>query len=781
MKKILATLIIILGFWPFVRESHASISSQPLSLQELSDRSSLIVVGAVSKMESLWNPERTKIFTFIQIEVEDYIKGAERELLTVRIPGGTAEGITEVHPGGPTFVEGEKVLLFLAPGDGYSDSAGLNQGTYSILGDRVLGMGGSSGKFIHHIKALNGKEPLDFETLSELENEESSEPDLLPFDNLPLEDIRPNAASPRPVISKVTPSSASAGTHTVVTIEGSHFGSTPGSVWFRATDPNVQDRIPNLQLQASVVSWTDTQIKCEVPVAVVNNVFYSSGTFDDAIYVNNGSWSSPAPFYVPFGYMGKKWPTNTVSYYINENADDCVGEGAAVQAAAASWNGYSKFSFVYAGSTNATDYGMNGVNEILWVHDDPGLLAMGPCWIDNSTGMIRECDVVFGDASFQWNTAGIMSGTNFDVQAFATHELGHWLALADVYGVKDMTKAMGRVNDRQAPSADDIAGIQYIYDTPPETISTPRIPSGPSSGVTGVSYTYSAGGAVSNLGHPVEYQFDWIGDYSDESDWGPETRTRMWTVPGTYHIQVMAHCANHPSVGSSWSASLTVTISVPISLTGPSDQSHFTACSLYAPPMFSWNAGETFKSSEIQFSLDPDFNKTPIKTKAASSTNIIASSIWKRVLSLPGRSGGTVHWRVAGTRSDKARTKVFSEVWSMTVDPPESVGNPTVSSASRSSIPTLGLQNNCNVKFKIWFGNNLDLPKATKKRTFLFTVKNPLDNAGGFNKTLTLSQWKSIRTLGGDNTGGTIYWYVESWDGLGRYAKTNVMSFALTD
>ena len=406
---------------------------------------------------------------------------------------------------------------------------------------------------------------------------------------------------------------------------------------------------------------------------------------------------------------------------------------------------------------------------------------MGPCWIDNSTGMIRECDVVFGDASFTWNTAGIMSGTNFDVQAFATHELGHWLALADVYGVKDMTKAMGRVNDRQTPSADDIAGIQYIYGTPPETLSTPRIPSGPSSGVTGVSYTYSTGGAVSNLGHPVQYQFDWIGNYSDESDWGPETRTRAWNLPGTYYVKVMAHCANHPSVGSSWSASLTVTISVPISLTGPSDQSHFTACSLYAAPMFSWNAGETFKSSEIQFSLDPDFNKTPIKTKAASTTNIIASITWKRVLSLPGRSGGTVYWRVVGTRSDKARTKVYSEVRSITIDPPESAGNPNISSASKTSIPTLGWQNNCNVKFKIWFGNNLDLPKATKKRTFVFTVKNPLDNAGDFNKTLTLSQWKSIRTLVGDIPGGTFYWYVESWDGLGRYAKTNLMSFALTD
>jgi hypothetical protein len=52
MKKILAILIITLGFLPFDRESHASISSHLLSLQELSDRSSLIVVGAVSKMES---------------------------------------------------------------------------------------------------------------------------------------------------------------------------------------------------------------------------------------------------------------------------------------------------------------------------------------------------------------------------------------------------------------------------------------------------------------------------------------------------------------------------------------------------------------------------------------------------------------------------------------------------------------------------------------------------------------------------------------------------------
>ena len=32
-----------------------------------------------------------------------------------------------------------------------------------------------------------------------------------------------------------------------------------------------------------------------------------------------------------------------------------------------------------------------------------------------------------------------------------------------------------------------------------------------------------------------------------------------------------------------------------------------------------------------------------------------------------------------------------------------------------------------------------------------------------------------------NKTGSTIYWYVESWDGSGRYAKTDVMSFVLMD
>ena len=37
----------------------------------------------------------------------------------------------------------------------------------------------------------------------------------------------------------------------------------------------------------------------------------------------------------------------------------------------------------------------------------------------------------------------------------------------------------------------------------------------------------------------------------------------------------------------------------------------------------------------------------------------------------------------------------------------------------------------------------------------------------------------AVRRLVGDETGSTIYWYVESWDGLGRNARTETMNFLL--
>ena len=382
-----------------------------------------------------------------------------------------------------------------------------------------------------------------------------------------------------PVINSLTPSSASAGTYSVVTINGNNFGSTQGEVYFRATGTN--HSAPNTFLKATIISWSNTEIKCYVPIGTVSNYPYSAGSFNNAIYVYNGIWSNGHPFSVTFGYSGNRWATDTVHYFINENTNDSVGEGAAVKAAGDAWNNYSNFSLYYDGPTSSIDYGRNGKNEILWVNYNTYSLATTSYWVDLN-GIIIECDIRFNDISYDWSTSGHPSSGQFDVQSVAVHEFGHWLNLLDLYGDNDTTKVMYGINNgglegvKRSLTLDDIAGIQYIYGIP-ETITPPSTPSGPTSGFIGTSFTYSTGGSSSNLGHLLEYQFDWKGDGTDLSLWGSATQSKTWTVSGTYQVRARARCTSHTLVVSSWSGTLSVTITPAETVSTPSTPSGTTS------------------------------------------------------------------------------------------------------------------------------------------------------------------------------------------------------------
>jgi hypothetical protein len=223
---------------------------------------------------------------------------------------------------------------------------------------------------------------------------------------------------------------------------------------------------------------------------------------------------------------------------------------------------------------------------------------------------------------------------------------------------------------------------------------------------------------------------------------------------------------------------------VSITLDAPDDEQEFTTCSLYAPPTFQWTPSEPFKSISLQFSLEDDFSTVPVKATGKAGINelLMKNSLWKKVLSLPGSEGGTAYWKVVGTRDDK--TLVESDIFSIEVEEAAPVLDPAISHTSRTELPppTLSWGNNCNVKFKAWFANDPDFMKrGVKKKALSFKVKNPNDNGGGLIEPLTPSQWQTIRKLVGDETGATLFWYVESWDGLKSYNQTAVMSFELTD
>jgi subtilisin family serine protease len=215
-----------------------------------------------------------------------------------------------------------------------------------------------------------------------------------------------------------------------------------------------------------------------------------------------------------------------------------------------------------------------------------------------------------------------------------------------------------------------------------------------------------------------------------------------------------------------------------ILLTAPMDQASFDACSYYAPPTLRWNTQESVSSYSVQFSEDPAFSFIRVKTRVSGKKTEKRLSLykWKKVLLIPGALGGTVYWRVVGTRSDGI--SVISDTWSIMVSVPQPVGNPALSPTSRMGLPTLGWQNNCNIRFKAWFGDSAGF---FERKILSFHLSNLDPGGGNFLRELTSDQWLAIRGLVNDVAGSTIYWYVESQDPLKRYAITELMQFILMD
>ena len=217
------------------------------------------------------------------------------------------------------------------------------------------------------------------------------------------------------------------------------------------------------------------------------------------------------------------------------------------------WNGFvdycNKSGYIYVWPVRS---GQGPVAETVSI---PNILT-GP--ISGATG-----------TSYSYTTGGSISnfghsveyqfdwtGDGSDLSPWGSTTQSKTWTVAGTYTVK----ARARCATHSSVISGWTSGLSVTISGLTETVSTPNPPSGPASGVTDTSYSYSTGGSISNLGHTVEYQFDWKGDGSDLSAWGSGTQSKGWTVPGTYNVQARARCTIDTSVISSWSGAIAVTI-----------------------------------------------------------------------------------------------------------------------------------------------------------------------------------------------------------------------------
>jgi len=318
-----------------------------------------------------------------------------------------------------------------------------------------------------------------------------------------------------------------------------------------------------------------------------------------------------------------------------------------------------------------------------------------------------------------------------------------------------------------------------------EVIFSPDTPSGPSNGIIGLSYTFTAGGASSNFDHPIQYRFDW--DDGIVSEWLPLGTTRAshsWGSPGTYLVKVQAACSTDLSVVSAWSGTFSISISsTPIALQSPANGTVFKTCSLITKhqPSFQWTASETFTQYGVLFSTSPTDFSTPIAKATVNGTQnswTPSVGIWKKVLasSYNGGSIRDIYWKIIGIKSDK--TTAESDVSNFQIGTPQAVTiNAPDNGAvlSSATLPTFDFGANCNVKFKLEISSLNDFSDLKKIKGFNYSTKDP-NSETVLHKSLSPSQWTTVKKLVGTGIG---YFRIKAWDGLNRESVSEVRGFTV--
>ena len=194
------------------------------------------------------------------------------------------------------------------------------------------------------------------------------------------------------------------------------------------------------------------------------------------------------------------WPTNTfpVKYKITQsppiNAD---AFDQAVQQSFNTWQAVQNagITFQYTGTTGKTTPSFDGENTVITAAKVSGSDVIGQSYIYYSTddGRILDVDIVL-NSSFKWSTDG--ASGKMDVQNAATHEIGHFCGLDDLYADADRNNTMYGYIDygetkKRTLAPDDSTGLITIYSSSPEpddsggggsgcgTISPTHFPPGP--------------------------------------------------------------------------------------------------------------------------------------------------------------------------------------------------------------------------------------------------------------------------------------------------------------
>jgi len=570
MKKLLFT--VLSTFILTYLSAQCSLIEVPLA--QRASASTLIVEGAVVAQHAYWNANHTMIYTANEIELYKIFKGSVGTSSIEIITEGGTVGLDRITVE-PTLelIVGQVGMFTCTPVvrakgnlvsrgglpqfEAYASAQGfVKYNTESATASDPFRTYGDLQTQIYNVCAPAGKQ--QYRTIKAFDFSSTHR--------------APDEVLAGPVISGFSPSTVTAGTHTILTINGSNFGTVQASseVRFKNADDGGATTITPLATQ--YISWSSTQIKVEVPSGA------GTGNFEVFTGVTG---TSPSQLTVSYAHLNVEFDpgSGTTAYetdHINDNGSGGytwqmnTGFNADVNARASfmrafdTWRCNTGVRWTIGANTSINDAVSDGTNVICFDNTAPlSAGVLGVCysyWSGCASGpniiwYVSELDIIFDEGSNiapqTWQYGPSLPSINqYDFETVAVHELGHGHQLGHVISFGAiMHYAIANGSSNRSLGSSDLAGGNYVQAksiTPnlcgPGAMSSMTCGSPPVASFTSNRTSVCAGGTVSytdqSTNSPTSWSWSFTGGTPSSSTLQNPVVT--YSTPGVYDVSMTA-------------------------------------------------------------------------------------------------------------------------------------------------------------------------------------------------------------------------------------------------
>ncbi len=446
MKKNLLSLLGLL--LAFTALGNCTMLEVPLPARI--QQADVIVEGKIVARHSFWNRSQSHILTSNVMEVYKIFKGSpglkKIEIITM---GGTVGMAKEIVNPSLELREGDVGILMGA----------LSGESYGALQTQtsVVPFAAAQGFIRFDLRKATAHDV--FATYTDIEQSlymlmhtelGVAFTDVVAFD-LATNPYINNGGRATPVISGINPSTAPAGTQTMITISGSNFGATQGNGFVAFSNANDGgSSYSALLTPENYVSWSDNSIEVYVPAGATD-----AGTGDIQVTNNNSETGTSATVLTvtynrtELVFQGDLYEPDHVdnngnggyTFLLHTDFDANTPAKESFIRALQTWRCNSFMNWIDGTTTAIDSSGREGENVIRFDNGNQlpaGVLGRAYSFYSGCSGVggfewyVEEMDIDFDDGTNWEFGPGSPSGSEADFESVAVHELGHGHQLGHV-------------------------------------------------------------------------------------------------------------------------------------------------------------------------------------------------------------------------------------------------------------------------------------------------------------------------------------------------------------